>query len=247
MSRKEARVPQSSGNWRIACMAIASLTWMVAGTEARAVSLPDPSLGVVEISFDGGGDFPGDLYADFDWLEMYAISECGPCGEAYFELFDPDLGNLVSVDVAYQGALWLDDVNRYYYGDMSLGLSAGSWGDGFGNSFRADISDLVTTDGGWEASDASFSGSFSVPADRLAAFVMRDSRSEGSVSFSGTPQVYFPTMESADFGFLGGDYSMTIRYAYEPVIAPVPLPPAALLMIGAFGALFAAARRSVRS
>ena len=28
-------------------MAIASLTWMVAGTEARAVSLPDPSLGVV--------------------------------------------------------------------------------------------------------------------------------------------------------------------------------------------------------
>ena len=247
MLRKESRVPRSNGNWRIACVAIATLTWMVAGTEARAISLPDPSLGVVEVSFGGGGDFPGDLYADFDWLDIYAISECGPCGEAHFDLFDPDLGNLVSVDVAYEGALWLDDVNRYYYSDMSLGLSAGSWGDGSGNFFRADISDLVTTDGGWEARDASFSGSFSVSAGRLGAFIKRDRRSEGHVSFSGTPQVYFPTIENADFGFLGGNYSMTIRYGYEPVIAPVPLPPAALLMFGAFGALFAATRRSVRS
>ena len=50
--------------------------------------------------------------------------------------------------------------------------------------------------------------------------------------------MYFPTKESAYFT-LGGDWGMMILYGYQPGIAHVPLPPAALLMLGA---LFAAAR-----
>ena len=223
----------------IACGLVATI---LGGGEAAALSVPDPATRVLEISISAGGDFPGDLYADFDWLDMYAISECGPCGDAKFDLFDPDLGELVSVDVAYEGELWLDGVNRFYYGDMSLVLGAGSWGDGPGSYFSADISDLVKTDGGWEASEANFSGSFSVPENQLDAFVMRERRPSGVVGFSGTPQVDFWTKESAYYA-LGGDYSMTIRYGYEPAVAPVPLPPAAALALGSLGALVAASRR----
>jgi hypothetical protein len=183
----------------------------------------------------GGSDFPEDLYNDFPDEEIYAIAWCGPCGESEFDLFDGALGALRSVRITYDGSFWGDAYDYStgfggYYRDMSMYIGANGYGGGIRNLLSDDWRDL------------DFSGEIVVSDASVPQFV-NAGRGPGLVDFSGRPQMYFATIEETGFGSMGASYTVTVEYGYEPVVASVPLPPAALFLLGGLGALFAASRR----
>lgn len=183
----------------------------------------------------GGSDFPENLYNDFPDEDIFAIAWCGPCGESDFDLFDGALGALRSVRITYDGYFWGDAYDYStgfggYYRDMSMSIEA--------NESYFHIKNLLTED--W--ADLGFSGEIVVSDASVPQFV-NAGRGRGYVDFSGRPQMYFATIEESGFGSMGASYTVTVEYGYEPVVAPVPLPPAALFLLGGLGALFAASRR----
>jgi hypothetical protein len=213
---------------------------MVVGTEAVADTVPD-SLAYIEATTQASDDLAMDSspWVNEEWepgdVHFVLGSDCMECVRASYDLFDPALGTLKSVTIEFDGFLWghPDPDAEIMYGNTEFG----TWTQYNYYDIRDVPHPPIAKD------DVPFEGVIHVPEASVIEFVASASSALAWSGFwDGAAEVWFFSEEMGE-ARAGATYQLTVRYGYEPVVAPVPLPPAALLMLGAFGALFATSRR----